>query len=117
VRVVDESPLIVPIEQLAPGGERDEMFEWLHELVRNHRETLEFDRRVLLEQFELTDVARKVVGVAASARARGSRCCSAATAWSRGSCRSKRRRPHCARSSWARASSQTMASESSPDSE
>jgi uncharacterized protein (DUF2252 family) len=63
VRIVDESPLIVPIEQLAPGGERDEMFEALHQLLRSYRETLEFDRRVLLEEFELTDFARKVVGV------------------------------------------------------
>jgi uncharacterized protein (DUF2252 family) len=39
------------------------MFEALHELVRSYRETLEFDRRILLEQFELTDFARKVVGV------------------------------------------------------
>jgi uncharacterized protein (DUF2252 family) len=63
VRIVDQSPLIVPIEQLAPGAERDEMFEGLHQLLRSYRETLEFDRRVLLEQFELTDFARKVVGV------------------------------------------------------
>ncbi len=63
VRIVDQSPLIVPIEQLAPGDERDEMFEALHQLLRDYRETLEFDRRVLLERFELTDFARKVVGV------------------------------------------------------
>jgi len=63
VRIVDQSPLIVPIEALAPGTERDEMFEALHELLRGYRRTLEFDRRVLLEQFELTDLARKVVGV------------------------------------------------------
>ncbi len=63
VRIVDQSPLIVPIEQLAPGEERDEMFEALHQLLRGYRETLEFDRRVLLEEFELTDFARKVVGV------------------------------------------------------
>jgi len=63
VRIVDQSPLIVPIEQLAPGAERDEMFQALHQLLRGYRETLEFDRRVLLEQFELTDFARKVVGV------------------------------------------------------
>ena len=62
-RIVDQSPLIVPIEQLAPGDERDEMFDALRELLRGYRETLEFDRRVLLEQFELTDFARKVVGV------------------------------------------------------
>jgi uncharacterized protein (DUF2252 family) len=59
-RIIDQSPLIVPLEQLA-GGE--EMFEGLHQLLRDYRDTLEFDRRVLLEQFELTDFARKVVGV------------------------------------------------------
>jgi hypothetical protein len=32
-------------------------------LVRAYRDTLEFDRRVLFEKFELQDVARKVVGV------------------------------------------------------
>ena len=63
VRIVDQSPLIVPIEQLAAGDERDEMFEALRQLMRGYRETLEFDRRVLLERFELTDLARKVVGV------------------------------------------------------
>jgi uncharacterized protein (DUF2252 family) len=63
VRIVDESPLIVPIEQLAEGRERDEMFEALHELMRGYRRTLQFDRRILLEQFDLTDFARKVVGV------------------------------------------------------
>jgi uncharacterized protein (DUF2252 family) len=63
VRIVDQSPLIVPIDQLVSGGERDEMYEGLHGLVREYRETLEFDRRILLEQFELADFARKVVGV------------------------------------------------------
>jgi uncharacterized protein (DUF2252 family) len=63
VRIVDQSPLIVPIELLAPGEQRAEMFEGLHQLLRSFRESLEFDRRVLLEEFELTDFARKVVGV------------------------------------------------------
>src|SRR2546421_616611 len=63
VRIVDQSPLIVPIDKLAPGEERDEMFDALHELLRGYRDTLEYDRRSLLEQFELTDFARKVVGV------------------------------------------------------
>ena len=39
------------------------MFEALQELLRGYRNTLEFDRRVLLEQFRLVDFARKVVGV------------------------------------------------------
>jgi uncharacterized protein (DUF2252 family) len=62
-RIVAEPPLIVPIHDLAQGTERDEMFESLHELVRSYRQTLEYDRRVLLEEFQLTDMARKVVGV------------------------------------------------------
>ena len=63
IRIVDESPLIVPIHQLGDSESRDKLFEGLHELLRGYRETLEFDRRVLLEQFELMDFARKVVGV------------------------------------------------------
>jgi uncharacterized protein (DUF2252 family) len=62
-RIVDESPLIVPMDQLAAGRELDEIVEGLHQLLRDYRGTLEFDRRVLLEAFELTDLARKVVGV------------------------------------------------------
>ena len=63
-RIIDQSPLIVPIERLAPAGEgRDQIFDELHQLMRRYRESLEFDRRVLLEEFDLTDFARKVVGV------------------------------------------------------
>src|SRR5271169_4127778 len=62
-RIVAEPPLIVPIDDLAEGSERDEMFDGLHELLRSYRATLEFDRRVLLEEFRLIDFARKVVGV------------------------------------------------------
>jgi uncharacterized protein (DUF2252 family) len=63
VQIVDQSPLIVPIEQLAQGQERERLFDELHQLLRGYRDTLEFDRRVLLEHFDLTDFARKVVGV------------------------------------------------------
>jgi uncharacterized protein (DUF2252 family) len=62
-RIVADPPLIVPIENLAQGLERDEMFEALHDLLRSYRETLQHDRRVLLEEFQLVDLARKVVGV------------------------------------------------------
>ena len=63
VQIVDQSPLIVPLSQLAAGGERDQLLETLRVLMRVYRESLAPDRRVLLEQFELTDFARKVVGV------------------------------------------------------
>ena len=62
-RIVDQSPLIVPARQLASGDEFERLFGMLEGVLRGYRETLEFDRRVLLEQFELTDIAHKVVGV------------------------------------------------------
>jgi uncharacterized protein (DUF2252 family) len=63
IRIIDASPLIVPLDVLAPGADRAEMFEQLRTLVRRYRESLEHDRSTLLEQFNLTDFARKVVGV------------------------------------------------------
>ncbi len=62
-RIVSEPPLIVPLDDILAGAERDEMFDALHELLRSYRATLEHDRRVLLEEFRLADFARKVVGV------------------------------------------------------
>jgi len=61
--IVDQSPLIVPLRVLLPPGEAEPALEWLHSLVRVYRQSLEADRRKLLEQFELMDFARKVVGV------------------------------------------------------
>jgi uncharacterized protein (DUF2252 family) len=62
-RIVAEPPLIVPIDDLAKGSERDEMLDALHEQMRSYSATLEYDRRVLLDQFQVADFARKVVGV------------------------------------------------------
>ncbi len=62
-RIVAEPPLIVPLDDLLEGDQRDQVLGWLHELLRSYRATLEFDRRVLLEEYQLTDFARKVVGV------------------------------------------------------
>ena len=62
-RIVAEPPLIVPLDDLAQGSEREEMFDALHEQLRSYRATLEHDRRVLLEQYSVSDFARKVVGV------------------------------------------------------
>jgi uncharacterized protein (DUF2252 family) len=62
-RIVDQSPLIVPIDVLAAGFSRDQLFDSLQAIFRVYVETLEIDRRTLVEQYELTDFARKVVGV------------------------------------------------------
>jgi uncharacterized protein (DUF2252 family) len=63
IRIIDASPLIVPVDVLAAGADRAELFEQLRTLMRRYRDTLEYDRRTLLEQFNLADFARKVVGV------------------------------------------------------
>ncbi|HUO69745.1 MAG TPA: DUF2252 domain-containing protein [Solirubrobacteraceae bacterium] len=61
--IVDQSPLIVPLRALMPEDQVGGAFEELHKLIRSFRQSLEHDRRILLEQFELADFARKVVGV------------------------------------------------------
>jgi uncharacterized protein (DUF2252 family) len=64
LQIVDQSPLIVPLRHLVSSDISEEaMFDELHELMRAYRDTLQDDRRVLVEQFELADFARKVVGV------------------------------------------------------
>jgi uncharacterized protein (DUF2252 family) len=63
VRIANQEPLIVPIVDLVPESDSEQVFEGLVELLRAYRNTLDFDRRVLLDRFELVDFARKVVGV------------------------------------------------------
>jgi uncharacterized protein (DUF2252 family) len=62
-RITDQSPLIVPLRELAAELDADVVAEGLRELLRSYCSTLEFDRRVLVERFALVDLARKVVGV------------------------------------------------------
>jgi uncharacterized protein (DUF2252 family) len=61
--IVDQSPLIVPIRVLLGGDEGQLALEWLRGLIRVYRQSLDHDRRKILEQFRLMDFARKVVGV------------------------------------------------------
>jgi uncharacterized protein (DUF2252 family) len=64
-RIVSDPPLIVPARDLAKDA--GIQFEWLesviHGLFREYRRTLQHDRRHLLEEFRMVDLARKVVGV------------------------------------------------------
>ena len=64
-RIVSQPPIVVPARDVGPqmGMSADEIEERIHEQLRAYRETLQDDRRQLLERFELVDVARKVVGV------------------------------------------------------
>jgi uncharacterized protein (DUF2252 family) len=62
-RIADRSPLIVPVRELAAELDPDAVAESLRGLLHAYSATLESDRRVLVERFELVDLARKVVGV------------------------------------------------------
>ena len=63
-RFVSRPPLIVPVDELLPEAQkREEVEEAIHELLRRYRRTLQFDRRVLLEQYRYVDLAHKVVGI------------------------------------------------------
>lgn len=62
-RIVSDPPLVVPIDEVFQGMERDQIHELLRGVIRSYRRTLQSDRRHLLEEFRLADVARKVVGV------------------------------------------------------
>jgi uncharacterized protein (DUF2252 family) len=63
LRIVDQSPLIVPMDKLAQGTERDRLLARMRGIMGIYRESLPLERRALLDQFELVDLARKVVGV------------------------------------------------------
>jgi uncharacterized protein (DUF2252 family) len=63
LRIVDESPLIVPIDKLADGVKRERMLKDLRGVLAVYRDSLPIERRALFDQFQLADLARKVVGV------------------------------------------------------
>jgi uncharacterized protein (DUF2252 family) len=64
-RIVSDPPLIVSAADLAQeaGIQFDVLEGVLRGLFRQYRETLQADRRHLLEEFRMVDLARKVVGV------------------------------------------------------
>jgi uncharacterized protein (DUF2252 family) len=62
-RILSQPPLLVPVEELWGEAEAKVVYERLGNLTRSYRGTLQWDRRHLVEQFNLVQVARKVVGV------------------------------------------------------
>jgi uncharacterized protein (DUF2252 family) len=61
-RIVSRPPLLVPVGELAEG-ERESTLTGLRGLLRIYLRSLQPDRRVLLENYQVVDFARKVVGV------------------------------------------------------
>ncbi|HWW44278.1 MAG TPA: DUF2252 domain-containing protein, partial [Acidimicrobiia bacterium] len=62
-RIVSDPPIVVPITELVPAIEAEELERWLQERLHRYMESLQHDRRHLLEAYEPVDLARKVVGV------------------------------------------------------
>jgi uncharacterized protein (DUF2252 family) len=63
-RIISDPPLLVPVDELLTRRADLKAFEsGLNDLIGKYRRTLEPNRRFLLEEFEVTDMARKVVGV------------------------------------------------------
>jgi uncharacterized protein (DUF2252 family) len=61
-QIANNPPLITPIADMT-DLDPDALVAQLHVLVDTYRDTLQFDRRRLLDRYTLTDVAHKVVGV------------------------------------------------------
>ncbi|MGY1738183.1 DUF2252 domain-containing protein [Geodermatophilus sp. SYSU D00684] len=62
-RFVDDPPLLVRLSDLLPDVTAAALEASLREILASYRSTLQEDRRHLLDEFRLVDVARKVVGV------------------------------------------------------
>jgi uncharacterized protein (DUF2252 family) len=62
-RIISDPPLVVPADEVFPEVQKDAQVELFHELLRRYRASLPTDRRHLIEQYQFTDLARKVVGV------------------------------------------------------
>ena len=62
-RILPRPPLVMPVRDLLPDLERAELEHRFRELMSGYRDTLQGDRRFLLDKFDFVDMARKVVGV------------------------------------------------------
>ncbi|WP_328552606.1 MULTISPECIES: DUF2252 domain-containing protein [unclassified Streptomyces] len=62
-RIAPDPPLITPLQDMLPDVERGALEKQIHRLVERYGRSLNSDRRFLLEQYRMADVARKVVGV------------------------------------------------------
>jgi uncharacterized protein (DUF2252 family) len=63
LRIVSDPPLIVPIEELAAEAEGTDVQARVLEVFSDYRDSLDLDRRALLDGYRFADAAFKVVGV------------------------------------------------------
>ena len=62
-RIISDPPMIVPAEEVFSDVQADAVYEQIRAVLGKYQRTMQSDRRHLLEQFTLVQVARKVVGV------------------------------------------------------
>ncbi|MFC8175455.1 DUF2252 domain-containing protein [Streptomyces sp. NPDC057242] len=62
-RITPDPPLVTPLADLLPDDRRDRLERQIRRLIKRYGKTLQSDRRFLLEQYRVADMARKVVGV------------------------------------------------------
>jgi uncharacterized protein (DUF2252 family) len=62
-RFRSDPPLLVPIEEVFSNTDSNALYALINQVVLGYRSTLQSDRRHLLDQFDVVQVARKVVGV------------------------------------------------------
>ena len=62
-RIISTPPTIVPVEEIFADVQADTIYQLIHAVLVKYRRSLQSDRRHLLEQFAMGQVARKVVGV------------------------------------------------------
>ena len=62
-RIISQPPMIMPIEEVFASVQAEAIYQEIRSVLGKYQRTLQSDRRHLLEQFSLVQVARKVVGV------------------------------------------------------
>jgi uncharacterized protein (DUF2252 family) len=58
-----EYPFLVPVDKVLPEHHPDEILQSVDSTLADYRQTLRSDRQMLLDRYELIDIALKVVGV------------------------------------------------------
>ncbi len=61
--IINDPPLLVPVDDLFPEVESEQVIAMFRDILRRYRQSLSTDRKHLLEQYRFSQMARKVVGV------------------------------------------------------
>jgi len=62
-QIISDPPLIVPVRELLPDSDANQLHDGMVSLLATYRKSLPEDRGRLLDRYRFVDMARKVVGV------------------------------------------------------